>query len=178
MAAYLFCNNEHSVYENQIWQNSFVIFKVSKSYLRNLKRSIFSLPAFIASNNCSGSKECASPQFCESLFVIYERKTFVLKQQSTHKECFHLCSLLTKKAIKSMKRSWKMNESWRKVNEKCLKSQQKCEKSHQKWISKWNSRKVKKWPVRKKATLLKVVHQNRSNDPTKSPKTRHLCGRN
>ena len=105
-------------------------------------------------------------------------KTFVLKQQSTHKECFHLCSLLTKKAIKSMKSSWKINKSRRKVEEKCLKSQQKCEKSHQKWISKWNSRKVKKWPVRKKATLLKVVHQNRSNDPTKSPKTRHLCGCN
>ena len=77
-----------------------------------------------------------------------------------------------------MKSSWKMNKSWRKVNEKCLKSQQKCEKSHQKWISRWNSRKVKKWPVGKKATLLKVVHQNRSNDPTKSPKTRHLCGCN
>ena len=38
--------------------------------------------------------------------------------------------------------------------------------------------KVKKWPVGKKVTLLKVMHQNRSIDPTKIPKNRHLCGCN
>ena len=147
-------------------------FTVSKSYHRVLELSILSLSAFIASNNCS----VFSPQFVRANLWFMNEQTFVLKQQSTHKECFHNCVLCwQKKAIKSMKSSWKMNKSWRKVNEKCLKSQQKYEKSHQKWISKWNSRKVKKWPVRKKTTLLKVVHQNRSNDPTKSPKTRHLC---
>ena len=90
-------------------------FSDSKSYYRILEFSIFSLSAFIA------SKECAPPpSFVRANLWFMNEQTFVVKQQSTHichKECFHLYSLLTEKAIKSMKSSWKMNKSRRKVNE-------------------------------------------------------------